>query len=230
MMKKKIILTIFLAIALAGLTACNKLDVIGDQSIKSFDAMLNKAADRVKEDTAAGGWSLEAPDRAVRFVWSRDFSKTTTYDAYLELDAQPFIDAGLDTSKLPDGMLAGDKLILGTDFGSDALTYNGEVTPLASYKKMVELYRNNITYHTALDHYGVDLMNGNMLEWAKDMTTNDKDLVFVLNPEVFINAGVDPKSVEGWVFAKVPTMDEKGNDIEVDKLLKPFDLDGKTKK
>ncbi len=228
-MKKKIILAAFSAIALVGLTACNKLDVIGEQSIKSFDAVLNEVGDNVNEDTSFGGWSLEAPDGAVRFVWSKDFSKTTTYDAYLELDTQPFIDAGLDASKLPDGMLVGDKLILGTDFGSDALSYNGEITPLASYKKIVELYRNNITYHMALDHFGVDLKNGNMLEWAKDMTTNDKDIVFVLNPEVFINAGVDPNNVEGWVFAKVPTMDEKGNDIEVDKLLKPFDFEGNDK-
>ena len=228
-MIKKIILTAFSAIALVGLTACNKLDVIGDQSIKSFDAVLNEVGDNVNEDTSFGGWSLEAPDGAVRFVWSQDFSKTTTYDAYLELDAQPFIDAGLDTSKLSDGILVGDKLILGTDFGSDALSYNGEITPLASYNKIVELYRNNITYHMALDHFGVDLKNGNMLEWAKDMTTNDKDIVFVLNPEVFINAGVDPNNVEGWVFAKVPTMDEKGNDIEVDKLLKPFDFEGNDK-
>lgn len=228
-MIKKIILTAFSAIALVGLTACNKLDVIGDQSIKSFDAVLNEVGDNVNEDTSFGGWSLEAPDGAVRFVWSQDFSKTTTYDAYLELDAQPFIDAGLDTSKLSDGILVGDKLILGTDFGSDALSYNGEITPLASYKKIVELYRNNITYHMALDHFGVDLKNDNMLEWAKDMTTNDKDIVFVLNPEVFINAGVDPNNVEGWVFAKVPTMDEKGNDIEVDKLLKPFDFEGNDK-
>jgi len=30
--------------------------------------------------------------------------------------------------------------------------------------------------------------------------------------------------VEGWVFAKVPVMDDKGREIEVDKLLKPFEL------
>jgi F420-0:gamma-glutamyl ligase len=69
-----------------------------------------------------------------------------------------------------------------------------------------------------------------MFEWAKDMTTNDKDIVFVLNPEVFINAGVDASNVEGWVFAKVETMDESGKKIEVDKFLKPFDLDGKPAK
>jgi len=33
---------------------------------------------------------------------------------------------------------------------------------------------------------------------------NDKDIVFVLNPEPLIAAGVDPKAVDGWVFARVP--------------------------
>lgn len=46
----------------------------------------------------------------------------------------------------------------------------------------------------------------------------------LLNPEAFINAGVDPSKVEGWVFAKVPVKDDNGKEIEVDKLLKPFDL------
>lgn len=225
-MIKKILLTAFSVIIMVGLAACSKLDVIGDQSIKSFDAVLNEVGDNVNEDTAFGGWSLESPDGDVRLVWSKDFSKTTSYDVYLELNAQPFLDAGLDTAKLPEGMLVGEKLILGTDLGNNGLTYNGDATPLASYKKIVELYRYNITYHAALDHFGIDLTNGNMFEWAKDMTTNDKDMVFALNPEVFINAGIDPNHIEGWVYAKVPTMDEKGKEIEVDKLLKPFDLDG----
>jgi hypothetical protein len=228
-MKKKFLLITCSIVLTVGLTACNKLDIVGDQSIKSFEALLDQVGDQVTEDPSYGGWSIEAPDGTARFSWSQDFSKTTTYDAYLELEAQPFIDAGLVESKLPEGMLVGDKIILGTDFGSDDLTYSGEVTPLASYKKITERYRDNITYHAALDHYGVDLMKGNMFEWAKDMSTNDKDMVFVLNPEVFINAGVDPDSVEGWVFAKVPTMDANGKKIEVDKLLKPFDLDGKSK-
>jgi hypothetical protein len=224
-MKKKLILSAFSLAALLGLTACNKLDVVGDQSIKSFEAVLDSTKEQVTDDTSFGGWSLEAPDGAARVVWSKDFSKTTTFDAFLEIDAQPFIDAGLDTSKLPDGMVVGDKLQVGTELGDDALKYSGDVTPLASYKQIVKLYRDNIKYHAALDHYGIDMMNGNMFEWAKDMKTNDKDIVFVLNPEPFITAGVDPSKVEGWVFAKVETMDENGKKIEVDKFLKPFDLE-----
>lgn len=225
-MIKKLIFAGLTITSILSLTACNKLDVIGSYSEKSFDAIINEAGDRVTKDTGFGGWALEAPDGGVRFLWSEDFSKTTEGDIRLELDVSPFVNAGLDVSLLPEGMLAGDKIVISTELGQDSLTYEGEASPSASYKQIVNLYRDNINYHMSLDHFGVDFMNGYMFEWAKDMSTNDKDIVFVLDPEVFIKAGVDPEKVEGWVFAKVETMDEKNKTVEVHKFLKPFDLDG----
>jgi hypothetical protein len=56
------------------------------------------------------------------------------------------------------------------------------------------------------------------------MSTNDKDIVFVLNPEPFIKAGVNPNNIKGWAFAKVTVDDANGKPIVVDKILKPFDL------
>jgi hypothetical protein len=53
-----------------------------------------------------------------------------------------------------------------------------------------------------------------LFEWAKDMTTNDKDIVFVL----------DPARITGWAFAKVTVDDENGKPVQVDKILKPFNL------
>jgi hypothetical protein len=222
---KKLILTAFSLAAIIGLTACNKLDIIGDTSITSFDKVISTAGDKVTEDQAYGGWFLQAPDGEVRFIWSKDDSNTTM-DALLEVDAQPFIDAGLDIAKLPKGMLVGDKLVIGTDFGSDEFIYEGNVTPATSFAQIVTHNRRRLNYHTALDHFGIDLSGGNAFEFAKDMTKNDKDIVYVLNPQTFIDAGVDPANVNGWVFAKVETMDQNGKKIEVDKFLKPFDLDG----
>ncbi len=224
-MKKKLFLLSICMLALPGLTACDKLDVIGNQSEKSFQAVLEALPDRVSEDTDFGGWSLTALDNGARFVWSEDFSKTTEYDVKLEVDVLPFIEAGLDTSKLPAGMLVDDKLVLGTDLGDENITYVGSASALDAYKKLVKHYRYHITYHATLDHFGVDLGGGNMFEWAKDMKANDKDIVFALNPQPFIDAGVNPDKVEGWLFAKVETMDENGKKIEVDKFLKPFDIE-----
>lgn len=223
-MKKKHFLIPLLLVMTLVFASCSQLDVIGSKSITSFKEVLNAMPDKIAADEVNGGWTLTAPDNSARFFWSNDFSKSKIYDVMLEFDAQPFIDAGLNIDKLPDGIVYGDKLIVGTKLSSESLTYEGEATPLASYEKIVKLKRDSINYHAVLDHYGVDLAGGNVFEWAKDMSKNDKDIVFVLNPQVFIDAGVDAEKVEGWVFAKVETMDKDGKKIEVDKFLKPFNL------
>lgn len=223
-MKRAVLWILLLSIPM-GVTACGKLDVIGEQSEKSFEVVLESLQDKVSKDTDFGGWFIEALDGSARFEWSEDFGKTTEYDVRLVTDAQPFLDAGLDPAKLPAGMLVGNRIIVGASLGDENVTYVGEASPLDSYKKLVKLYRDRISYHLALDHYGVMMDNGNMFEWAKDMKTNDKDIVFVLNPQPFIDAGVNPEKVDGWVFAKVETMDENGKKIQVDKFLKPFDVE-----
>jgi hypothetical protein len=216
------------------LTACSGLkglDVVGNKSVNSFDEVLKTIPDNVKADEMNAGWSIEAPDGSVRFIWSEDYSKSAQHDVMLELDAKPFVNAGLDTSKLPSNYAAYDgMLMVGKKLGNDKLTYKGDPTPLAAYEQIVNKYRDSINYHTTLDHYGVKLGDGNMFEWAKDMKTNgynnenqDKDIVFVLNPEPLIVAGVDPKKVEGWVYTQV-AVEENGKTTNVWKFLKPFNL------
>lgn len=223
-MKKKIVMITMSLLLLFSLAACAEADVVGSSSIDSFNKVLKEIPNNITADELNGGWALTAPDGSARFIWSKDYSSGTPHDVMLEFDAKPFIDAGLDVSKLPAGMIIEDKIMVGTALGDEELTYDGEITPLASYEKIVELKREQIKYHADLDHYGIDLGDGNVFEWAKDMETNDKDIVYVLNPQVFIDAGVNPENVEGWIFAKVKVMDEDGKPIEVDKFLKPFDL------
>lgn len=207
------------------------LDVVGKESVTSFEKVLKVIPDQVTADEMNGGWSLTAPDGSVRFIWSQDYSSSPLHDVMLELDAKPFLDAGLDTSKLPENYAAyDDMLMVGSKLGNDKLTYQGEPTALAAYEQIVSKYRSSINYHTALDHYGVKLGGGNMFEWAKNMDTNtvtkenqDKDIVFVLNPEPLIAAGVDPEKVEGWAYAEVP-VEENGKNVNVYKFLKPFNL------
>jgi hypothetical protein len=212
-------------------SASGNLDVVGKESVRSFETVLNALPDQVKADETNAGWSLSAPDGEVRFIWSEDYSRSPLHDVMLELDAAPFINAGLDAEKLPDNYAVYDgMLMVGTKLGNDKLIYKGEPTAISAYEQIVNKYRSSINYHTAMDHYGVKLGDGNMFEWAKDMETNtvsnenqDKDIVFVLNPEPLIAAGVDPDKVEGWVYATVP-VEENGKNVDVYKFLKPFNL------
>jgi hypothetical protein len=245
-MRKKSSLIVIISISLAvvvslsGCSGLGALDVVGKESISSFEKILNTIPNEVAKDETNVGWSLTAPDDSVRFIWSEDYSKAPLHDVMLEFDAQPFLDSGLDPSKLPEnyvfyegdamGGMGGKMLMVGTNLGDDVLTYNGAPTALSAYEQIVNRYRDNINYHTTLDHYGVKLGDGNMFEWAKDMDTNsydngiqDKDTVFVLNPEPLIAAGVDPTKADGWVYAQVP-IEEDGKTTDVWKFLKPFDL------
>jgi hypothetical protein len=220
--------------------AGGSLDVVGKESITSFDTVLQAIPGQVAADEANAGWSLTAPDDSVRFIWSEYYSKSPLHDVMLELDAQPFLDAGLDPEKLPDnyvfyegdamGGMGTTMLMVGTKLGNDSLSYSGSPTALSAYEQIVDKYRSAINYHAALDHYGVKLGDGNMFEWAKDLSTNsatdevqDKDIVFVLNPEPLIAAGVQPEKVQGWAYAQVP-VEENGKTTDVWKFLKPFDL------
>jgi hypothetical protein len=199
--------------------------VVGTESVKSFDQVLRQIPQSVAPDEINGGWSLSAPDDTARFIWSKNYVESPLHDVMLEFDAAPFIAAGLDPEKLPENFAFYEGMIMvGTKLGQETLRYSGEVTPLASYEQIVKLKRSSIGYHGALDHYGVNLGDGNLFEWAKDMSTNDKDIVFVLNPEPFIIAGLDPARIDGWVFTKVTVDDANGKPVEVDKILKPFNL------
>lgn len=221
------------------LTGCSSLDVVGKASVTSFKEVLNTIPDNVTADEENAGWSLMAPDGSARFIWSADYGQSPTYDVMLEIDAQPFLDAGLDPEKLPDsyafyesdtlGSSGGQVLMLGKKFGGNEKAGSTSAA-LSAYELIVSKYRDSINYHTSLDHYGIMLNGGNMFEWAKDMKTSgydnsiqDKDIVFVLNPEPLIEAGVSPENVEGWAYAQVE-VDENGKKEQVWKLLKPFDL------
>lgn len=223
-MHRKIKIAVLSLVIILSLTACKKTDVVGEVAKTSFESVLEAIPDQIEPDEMNGGWSLSAPDDTARFIWSEDYSNSPIHDVMIEINAQPFISAGLDVNKLPEGIAFDDKLMLGTKLGNDEIKYSEEATPIASFNKIVELYRESIGYHEVLDHYGVDLGDGNKFEWAKDMSTNDKDIVFVVDPEIFIEAGVNPDNVEGWVYASVEMKDNSGKTIEMKKLLKPFDI------
>lgn len=239
-MKKNIKMTVAIGVAVAaviGIVAAvmssvgGNLDVVGKESLTSFEGVLNAIPENVSEDKTNGAWSLKAPDGSVRFIWSQDYSTSPVYDVMLEFDAKPFLDAGLDKNKLPENYTALDQvLMVGTKLGNDKPDGQDQPSAIEAYGQIVNKYRSSINYHMVYDHYGVNLGGGNMFEWAKNLETNtvnkkaqDKDMVFVLNPEPLIAAGVDPEKVEGWTYAQVP-MEMNGKNANVYKLLKPFDL------
>ena len=212
---------------LLGLTACTT-DVVATWAVTSFDSLLSATGSTSATDVSVNeGWQIASPDDD-RFIWSRDFSQPNAPDAALSLDAEAFMAAGLDPDKLPAGSYRYDtgdgRLIVMAELSSAPFDAALAATPLGAFREMVRTSRDAIGYHEELDHYGISLDGVNMLEWAKDATKNDKDLVFVLDPKALTEAGLKPEALNGWTFAAIKTKDGNGRPVEVEKLLKPFDL------
>lgn len=196
-----------------------EVEVEKDPSVLSFNEMtmwVNYSLDDVTKF-----YTLTSPDEQVTFSISSDLAFTSPYDYTMVIDATVFIDAGLDVSLLAEGLLVDNKLVYGYEL-VNANTQSSDV--VSAFEAIFTFDPSLVGYHESLDHYGLSFGNGNVFEWASDFSTNDKDLVFVLNPQPFIDAGVDVNIIEGWTFALVEVMDEDGNMVMVDKLLKPFDI------
>jgi hypothetical protein len=203
-------------------------DIVGQAAVTSFSAMLDALEFPPAPDDEMGAWVLTDPDGNAAFWWRKSSSDMRAYDVFLCFDAEPFIKAGLDVEKLPSEMkeMLDDrgKIMLGRKLSKEELKYDGDITPMSSFEQIVKLDREAVGYHSALDHYGVTIADGSLFEWAKDMSKNDKDIVFVVDPKILIDSGVDPSKVEGWVYTKVPLEDSRGRRFEAEKFLRPFDL------
>jgi len=216
-MQKRIKLIAALLALMLILSACSSLDVVGKDSVRAFGEVLEVLP---PEGSPEEGWVIKAPDGEASFEIHNDA-------LFMTVNAQPFIDAGLDISKV-NNISEGNLVFLSPGF--DMLNQNIKETPIKQFEAAVNALRSSIGYHTPLDHYNISLGDGNMFEWAKDLQINgmtkenqDKDIVFVLNPEPLIAAGVDPEKVKGWIYTTV-NMGMGGKSTEVYKFLKPFDL------
>jgi hypothetical protein len=204
-MKKLAIIA--LAIMVTALAACSKLDVVGTDAARAFGEI-------PYGNSADGRIEISVNNSAVLEMTFAGYGAEDKIS--MQFDAEPFITAGLSREYQQENFTNGNSFQFSIVYTSNVPKEADSSAVLSDFMKN---NRDAIGYHTALDHYNIDFGNGNMFEWAKDMSTNDKDIVFVLNPEPFINAGVDPNKIEDWTFAKVPT-----DNGEVDKLLKAFDL------
>lgn len=225
-LKKFSALVAVLALGLA-LTACQSTDVVGKFAVTSFEALLNTTPDKITNDVINNYWIYTSP-AGDELMLSKDFSSSNP-DAVVEFDAAPFIAAGLTPESLPVDQYKYDpstnRIVMPYEIGDTKLTYTSNSVAIETFEQIVKNHRDIIGYHEVLDHYGIALGNGNLFEWAKDLAKNDKDIVFVLNPQPFIEAGLDTAKLEGWVFAQVEVKDEKGKPVLVDKILRPFNLD-----
>lgn len=201
-------------------------DIIEFKSVSSFNAIINKIA-TVEEDDQNGLYILKSPDNQANLIWNKNYNNGNTYNLMMNFDIRPFINAGLDINKIKDidGIeIIGNSILYGSKYNNVGYNFKNNLTEIDSFRQIIDSKRDDLSYHSSLEHFGIEILHGNSFEWAQDIDKNDKDIVFVLDPEILINAGVNPNYIEGWTYTKIEKMDNSGKKIEVNKLLKAFNL------
>ena len=217
-MKKLIPITLALVLAAVLLTGCAATDVILNYSPSSMDKIVEKFPTLVTDNTKIDHYFTLSADGETLLKVSSDFSLTGAEDVVIQTPLKPFVDAGLDPAKLGAGYRADEtSLYLVADFGAGT---GAQSTITNALFESVKANRAILTYHADLDHYGIQLPAGKF-EWAKDESSNDKDIVFAIAAQPLADLGVDVQNIEGWVFKTMK--DDAGNDLDV--LLKPYSLD-----
>ena len=217
-MKKLLTLAVVLTLAATMLSGCAGTDVVLKYSPDSFQRIVDDFANLVTDNTAADHYYDLTVDGETTLKISHDYELSGEDDIMLETPLQPFIDAGLDVSKLGAGyQVTDDMLYLTADYGQGGGMQDNVTDALFA---SVDYDRSVLTYHQQLDHYGIKLTAGKF-EWAKDYTANDKDIVFVIKAQPLQDLGVNVNTISGWTFTTV----EESDGSKVDVLLKAYDLD-----
>jgi hypothetical protein len=230
-MRKVIGAVMLIGAVLISISGCKNLDIVAKDSVDSFSYVLETLSQKVEVNNDSDKfWTLKVPDNSASLYWKKDLNDSSEdYDIYIVTSLAPFIDAGLDRNKFIQNKtdnikVENNNLIIGINIPVKINANIEAKSPIDSFKNLVLQIPAKIGWHAALNHYGLDLGYGFLFEWAKDIVENDKDIVFVLDPEIFIKSGVNEQKVKGWVFGEVTIDDEKGKPIKVNKFLKPFNL------
>lgn len=228
MKKSKLsVIVVFFIAALLILTGCEVTDLVAKVAVTSFDSLVKEVPDKVAFDDKKDGWAISGLDDKERAILSRDFSGGTP-DIAVEFNAAPFIEAGLDVAKLPGDQYMYDEstgdITMPYEYGGDKFGAGAGKSALDLFKQIVKTHRSIIGYHEEGDHYKIDLGRGNLFGWAKDVSTNKADLVFVLNPKPLVDAGVDAAKIKEWIFTKLPVTDKDGKPAQVEVFMKAFNI------
>lgn len=212
---KRILTAIFAAaLTFALFAGCAATDVALKYSKESFSNVLKADPSLVTE--GENNDYLLTVDGKTSLKISRDYSRNGE-DIVLATPLQPFLKAGLNVAKLgKDYRTDKENLYLITDYGKGTGEKN---SPEQALFESVAYDRKTLTYHQALDHFGI-VLNGGKFEFAKDYAKNDKDIVFAIAAKPLQEIGVDVHNVDGWIFKTM--QDESGKDVDL--LLKPYNL------
>lgn len=229
---KSILAVAMSSVLVLSLTACGTKEVeenITDKGISAFNEIVKTYPDKKGFHDALQHWGFEM-NPGEKLEWSNDMSANKA-DFAMVILAEPLISAGLDVEKLDKnvwlfeeagkdtmGMEQPARLILPYDISDTKMTTNSSSDAM---KALLDADADNLKYHEDKQHYVLNLGNTNEAIWTEQLGLNDSDMVFVLDAEPLITAGLDINKLEGsgWLFKEASDIDKTP-----DQIIKTFDL------
>lgn len=213
-------LIVIMAFALSG---CS-LNKSGDSAIQDAASNFSQTVNNNKEDLTYHnelshfGLQLKGGDK---LEWAEDPSVSEA-DFSITINAEEFIEAGLDVSKLESSYLSYSKdtatnvenLIYKYNINNEKATYSNSDE---AFEKLIGLIPDQIN-SIKNDGYVLNLDKGFQLHWNSDDRVN-KDLAFIIVADDLVKAGLDVNKLEMWKVLK----NKDPNDSQL-KLLKVFYL------
>lgn len=230
MKKNAIISAVVLSLSLSvTMTACsNRLtgSEQGDEGYKAFSTILKENKDKVGFHAELSHWGYTLPT-GEKFEWTKDTSANVA-DMALVMLADPFINAGLDVKKLDnkewlynpaaveEGKEMPNRLIKPYNVSDKKQQSSGSEDAM---RRIIRTNPDLLKYSSETKKYRISLGDGFEAQWTEKPGITDSDMVFVLNAEPLVKAGLDTKKLDGsgWVF-------KTGNNDTPDQLVKTFKL------
>ncbi|NTW72006.1 MAG: hypothetical protein HGA49_07185 [Eubacteriaceae bacterium] len=222
-----------LVLSFAGCTRTITGDKTADEGLSAFNEIVRTYPEKKGFHEALQHWGFELPT-GEKFEWSKDMSANKA-DLAMVMLADPLVEAGLDISKLDKnewlyepagtnemGVDLPNRLIKPYNVSDQKQTSNGSED---SFRRLLKADASMITYHGEQQHYALKLGDGAEVRWTKILGLNEADMIFILDAESLVNAGLDITKLEGsgWVF-KEASEDDMGSGPSPDQIVRIYEL------
>jgi len=213
---KKIISLVIASALVTSIVGCGRA-VTGnkeaDSALEAFNTIVkafpkNKGFHKVMQH-----WGFKLGE-GEKFEWTKDTS-ANKIDYAMVMMADPLIKAGVDVNKLDknqwvykpseveDGVKLPNRLVHPFNVSDKKETSNGSEDAL---RRVFKQAPQMIEYNKELQQYSLVLGEGFEVQWTEKMGINKSDMIFVINGDSLIKAGLDIQKLDGtgWIVGENP--------------------------
>ncbi|WP_163192930.1 hypothetical protein [Clostridium thermarum] len=208
MLKKSKASAITLALVIGvSFTGCSKGSTgseLCDKAYKAFTVVVKENKDKIGYHDALSHWGIKMPS-GEKFEWTKDTAANVADLAIVAL-ADPFINAGLDVTKLDKNQWLFEPAAKeGTEQLPNRLIKPYNVSDKRfqtegyedAMRNIIKTDNNLITYNPDAKKYVISLGQGFEVQWTESLGTNESDMVFVFDAKPLVEAGLDVNKLSG---------------------------------